>query len=76
MSASNAGLVTKPATSGTAFSVKLGRKQQLRKAEEMPRIDPLCKRRPNEPLKSSRAPSVVWTGVNIPMIWKGGPLQC
>jgi hypothetical protein len=33
--------------------------------DEMPKTAPLCRRRPEELWKSSKAPKEVWMGVNI-----------
>jgi hypothetical protein len=54
-----AGLVIKPARIGRFSSFRLGRKAQSRMKAEMPKTRPLCNRRPNEPPKRSKAPSVV-----------------
>jgi hypothetical protein len=44
---------------------KLGWKTEPERIEEMPNTSPLCINKPKEPLKRSRAPKEVCTGVNI-----------
>jgi hypothetical protein len=44
---------------------QLGLKTHPDNKDEMPKTAPLCRRRPEELWKSSKAPREVWMGVNI-----------